>query len=311
MSSRLTRGRLRAAGVAVVALAVASALAIFAGRWWEGKGGTYAPRHMVVHTAVTPRRSLFGQVITATVRVVVDPRRIDPRTVRVVGAFRPWAVRSEQRGDTTTGRARVISFQYSLQCLVAACVPRGGSGRARSAATAFTFRPALVTAQRQDGSALRTAIAWPTFGVQSRLTAADLALGEPQVERPLAAPSVTWRISPNLLGGVASVLAILFVLGSAALIASVALVDGRPLRPLRIPANLTPVDRALALAAHAAKRGETEESRKALERLAAVLRREGAPGHADDAERLAWSADQPTPENVALLADSVRSNGAR
>ena len=311
MSPRLTRGRLRAVGVVVVALAVASALAIFAGRWWEGKGGTYAPHHMVVRTAVTPRRSLFGQVITATVRVVVDPRRIDPRTVRVVGAFRPWAVRSEQKAGTTIGRARVISFQYSLQCLVAACVPRGGSGRARSAATAFTFRPALVTARRQDGSALRTAIAWPTFGVQSRLTAADIALGEPQVERPLAAPSVTWRISPNLLGGVAGVLAVLFVLGSAALIASVVLVDGRPLRALRIPANLTPVDRALALAAHAAKRGETEESRKALERLAAVLRRQGAPAHADDAERLAWSADEPTPENVALLADSVRSNGAR
>ena len=98
MSPRLTRGRLRAVGVVVVALAVASVLAIFAGRWWEGKGGTYAPHHMVVRTAVTPRRSLFGQVITATVRVVVDPRRIDPRTVRLVGAFRPWAVRSEQKG---------------------------------------------------------------------------------------------------------------------------------------------------------------------------------------------------------------------
>ena len=189
-------------------------LGIFAGRWWDGKGGTYAPRHLVLRTTVIPRRSLFGQVITATVRVVVDPRRIEPGTLRVAGAFRPWSVRSEQKTLGRIGRARVVSVRYSLQCLVAACLPRGGTGRARAGATAFTFHDAQVTGRRTDGSALRTAISWPSFGVQSRLTAQDLALGEPQVERPLAAPAVTWRLSPNVLGGIAGGLAILFVLGA-------------------------------------------------------------------------------------------------
>jgi hypothetical protein len=101
------------------------------------------------------------------------------------------------------------------------------------------------------------------------------------------------------------------VLGAGALVVRVALLDRRPLRALRIPPHLTPIDRALALAEHAARHGEVDESRKALERLAAELRRHGAVERAGDAERLAWSARSPTPESVETLADAVRSNGAR
>jgi hypothetical protein len=307
----LTRGRL---GAGIVALLAAAALAVgayFVVGWWQGEGGGYAPRHLIARAEVTPRRSLFGQVVTATVQVVVDPRRVDPKSVVVTARFRPFELREETDSRSRLGRAERLTFRYALQCTVAACVPRGPKGKAVGAATAFHFRAATVVARGRDGSAVHATAAWPVFGVQSRLTAADVALAEPKVENPLAAPAVTWRVRPVVVGAVASVLAALLLVGVALLVGSVALADGRPLRVLRIPAHLTPVERALRLAEHAAGKGETDESRKALERLAVELRRRGAATHAADAERLAWSEDRPTTETVAGLATAVRSNGAR
>jgi hypothetical protein len=307
----VTRGRLGAGIVAVLAAAAFAAGAYFVVGWWQGDGGGYTPRHLVARADVTPRRSLFGQVVTATVRVLVDPRTVDPKSVVVTGRFKPFELREETDSHSRIGRAEQLTFRYALQCTVAACVPHGPKGKALGAATAFRFPTARIVARGRDGSALHATAAWPAFGVQSRLTAADIALAEPKVENPLAAPGVTWRVRPVVLGAVASVLAALLLVGAALLVGSVALADGRPLRVLRIPGHLTPVERALRLAEHAAGEGETDESRKALERLAVELRRRGAATHAADAERLAWSEDRPTTETVAELATAVRSNGAR
>jgi hypothetical protein len=308
----VTRGRLLAAGVALVTLVAVVLGAVFVAGWWRGDGGSYAPRRLVVRTSVTPSRTLFGQVVTATVQIVVDPRRIDPRSIQVQGRFAPFAVRDEHDTRGRIGRAQVRTFSFALQCLSSACMPRAPKlARARGAATTFALHTANLTARDAKGHAVRVSVRWPVFGVQSRLTEQDIALGEPKIESPLAAPPVTWRVRPVVLGAVASALALVLLLGAGGLIASVALGDGRPLRVLRIPRNLTPVERALRLAEHAARHGETDESRKALERLAVELRRRGAAHHATDAERLAWSAGRPTEERVEELAAAVRSNGAR
>jgi len=89
------------------------------------------------------------------------------------------------------------------------------------------------------------------------------------------------------------------------LIGSVALADGRPMRVLRLPKNMSAVERALKLAEHATAHGETDESRKALERLAGELRQKGETVHADDAERLAWSRPQPSGDDMDELRDRV------
>ena len=307
----MTRGRLAAGVVALVAAAGLAVAAVFVAGWWSGDGGSYAPRHVLVRTSVTPKRSLFGQVVTASVQVVLDPRRVDPRSVVLTGRFAPFSLRSESESRRRVGRAQLLTFRYALQCLSAACLPRPAKGKALGAATAFQFRSARLRATGSDGRRLGYAVRWPVFGVQSRLTPQDVALAEPKMESPLVAPPVSWRARPVVLGAVASVLAGLLALGAALLVGRVALADGRPLRVLRIPAHLTPVERALRLAEHAAHAGETDESRKALERLAVELRRRGAAGHAADAERLAWSPARPTTERVAELAATVRSNGAR
>ena len=150
-----------------------------------------------------------------------------------------------------------------------------------------------------------------TFGVQSRLTADEIAFSTPQATATYSQPSITWGISPNVLGGFASAAAALLLLAAGWLVATVVLADTRLLRAPRIPSHLSPIERALALAQHAAAHGEVAESRKALERLAAELRLRRALAQAGDAERLAWSERGPSTETIAELAESVRSNGAR
>jgi hypothetical protein len=172
------------------------------------------------------------------------------------------------------------------------------------------LHPAVVTLRDGGGRTRTSRAAWPSFAVASRLTEAEIAFSTPRAPTLAVAP-VTWRITPATVGWLAVAAAGLLLLGAGWLVASVLAADAHPLRARRIPAHLTAIDRALALAEYAAARGEVDESRKALERLAAELRRRRGFAHADDAERLAWSEHGPSARTVAELATSVRSNGAR
>jgi hypothetical protein len=308
VSGKLTRGKIAAAVVALLTVAVLVALvAVAAPRWWHGDGGSYAPRTPLAHAEVTPARSFFGQVLTAHAQLVVDPRRVDPTSAELTVDLRPYRIRSESRRVTPgLGRAAVVDFRYEIQCVTRACLPVG-KGRG---ADAQQLKPASATYRTRDGRTVTTQVKWPIFGVQSRLTADEIAASTPQIAQDSTQPPVSWAISPGLLGGIALTLAALLILGAGWLIASVVGGDTRLVRARQIPAHLTPIERALVLAEHAAARGEVDESRKALERLATELRRRRAVVDAEDAERLAWSEADPSVESVAALATSVRSNGA-
>jgi hypothetical protein len=315
VSAHLTRGRIAGIAIALAAVVALVVLIVAARGWWRGDGGSYAPRATLVRTQVTPARSLFGQVLTAHAEVVVDPRRVDPSSVDLKADLRPFHIRSSSRSVVDgPGRATIVDFRYEIQCLSRACVPLGSKGRARGAANVQHLGPARATARGRDGGVLVKRVTWPIFAVQSRLTPDEIALSTPQVDSTLTPPPVSWAISPNLLGAAVSGAALLLVLGAAWLVVSVVWGESRRTHGPRIPAHLTAVDRALALAEYAAAHGETAESRKALERLAAELRRRrtvpATDTHAEDAEQLAWSEGGPSPESVAELASAVRSNGA-
>jgi hypothetical protein len=309
VNEQLTRGRLAAAAVALVTIvAVVVLTAVVAPGWWNGDGGSYAPPKTLVHAEVTPARSLFGQVLTAHARLIVDPRRVDPASVQLNVNLNPFHIRSESRKVTSgLGRAAVVDFTYEIQCVTRACVPLGKT----RGALAEQLKPAQATYRSRAGVAGTLPVAWPIFGVQSRLTDEEIALSTPQIADGSTPPPVSWAIAPGLLGGLALAVAALLVLGSGWLVASVVVGNSRLVRVRRIPAHFTAIERALVLAEHAAAHGEVDESRKALERLAEELRKRRAGAHADDAERLAWSASGPSAETVAALATSVRSNGAR
>jgi hypothetical protein len=141
------------------------------------------------------------------------------------------------------------------------------------------------------------------------LTADDLAFSTPELNPGFDPPPFHYRVSPTLLAGGALGLAVVLIAGAGWLVIVGVLADRRPLRTRRIPRHLTPVERALILAERAVAERETAESRKALERLAVVLRERRLAGPAGAAERLAWSEEAPTQQGVASLAAVVRSNG--
>ena len=124
----MTRGRILALAVVAVTVVVVVIAAVFVFGWRNGKGGSYAPRHIAVHTAVTPDRSVFGQPIQATVSVTVDPSRVDPSSVQQIVDFKPFAVRSDSESRSRIGRAIVLTHHYTLQCVVFGCVPFGQTG---------------------------------------------------------------------------------------------------------------------------------------------------------------------------------------
>jgi hypothetical protein len=305
-----TRGELTAVAVAVLAMLVLLILTILAHRWWTGEGGSYAPPRAIVDANVSPARSLFGEVLTARARIVVDPERFDARRIRVMTNFKPYRVRGESHDISGgPGRSVVVDFAYELQCTSRECLPRGG-GRA-AAAEVVQLPAGTATLPRRGGGSVRRALVWPAVAVQSRLTSDEIGLSTPKAMATAAPAAVTWGRQPDRLAALSLGAAMLLTLAAAWLIATVARRDLRLVRTPRIPAHLTPIDRALVLAQHAATHGEVDESRKALQRLAIELRRQQEESQAKAAERLAWSAPGPSRATVDELARSVRSNGAR
>ena len=198
MSDLLTRGRVAAAAVALVTIAAVVVLAaVLAPRWLRGDGGTYAPRTTLVHAEVTPTRSFFGQVLTAHAQLVVDPRRVDPASAELAVDLRPYRIRTESRRITRgLGRAVVIDFRYEIQCVTRACLP---AAKGRGAAEQ-QLKSAGATYRTRDGRTVKKPVKWPIFGVQSRLTAEEIALSTPQAAKDATQPPVSWAIAPGLLG---------------------------------------------------------------------------------------------------------------
>jgi hypothetical protein len=307
LAARLTRGRLAALALALVTAVTLVSVVAAARGWWRGDGGAYAPAVPLVRASVTPQSSLFGDVVTARVAVLVDGRRVDPRRVSLRPNFAPYRIRSESRRvERGIGRATLVELTYAIQCITRPCVALTAVRGTRSReAPPVRLEPARLTI----GTRSRL-VAWPPFVVHSRLSTEDVAESTPRVAR-FAPTDVSWAISPDALGALALSAAVLLGLGAAALVGSVLLRDGRRLGVRGIPGHLTPIQRALALAEHAAAAGEADEGRKALERLALELGRAGERELAGDARELAWSERDPSPELVGELANAVRSNGAR
>ena len=310
MTAERTRGELAAVAIAVLAVLALLILTIFAHRWWTGEGGSYAPSRAIVSANVTPARSLFGEVLTAHARIVVDPARVDAKRVRLATTFKPYGVRRESHHISGgPGRAVVVDFAYELQCTSRECLPRGG-GRA-AAAEVVQLPAGTATLPQRGGGSARRAVVWPAVAVQSRLTADEIGLSTPRAIATTAPAAVTWRLPPSRLAELSFAAALLLTLAAAWLLTTVVRRDLRLVRTPRIPAHLTPIDRALALAQYAATNGEVDESRKALQRLAIELRRRQEESQAKAAESLAWSAPGPSLATVDELARAVRSNGAR
>jgi hypothetical protein len=277
---------------AALVVAVAVSVALLAGR----DGG---PRVQGIQAEATldPTAALFGDRLSAEVRVVLDRRKVDPDSVVVsadFGALSAPAVTApvrERAGDVV-----VLRYRYGLFCLRDECRARDGLRRLR-------FRPAAVHYQLRDGGTRRTGrLEWPAVTVGTRLGGQPAGIADWRIRDELPPP--TYRLSPRTVAALGFSLALVCALLGALLVVSVlrALLRRAPVDELE---GLSPLERALRLLRLALANGSPPEHRRALDRLARELRREGHRDLAGEARKLAWQRPGPDRSEADVLAGRV------
>jgi len=304
-------GALAAAVVAVV---------VVAGFGSRGHSSTAAslPRGQVLAAAanIEPQSLLFGAPVHVTIDAVVDRRQLDPSRVHLDANWTPYQpVAPLIRATTDVGPYTRLHWALDLHCTIVDCVPQAGS-IARQ-----TFQPTTVrySGHAKNGSVPDpVAITWPQISAVSRLDPIDIErravigrIGPAGQIRAILPPwrvstsnlaPVTYSIAPGTLFWSALAVALVLVLAAAFLLRP--LLPGFDWVPRR--RQLTRLERAV-VAVERARGGAAAEERKALELLAAELRKTGSGGLAWTATELAWSPTDPPAEKTGALTESVRS----
>lgn len=286
------------AALAVVAAAVVVSLAV-AGDWWSG-GPTAPLRDAISAQAfVSPGAVHFGDTLTARAVVVVDPRRVDPASVRLTPQFLSYRVATSTRDVRRAGGAATVALTYALECLGAGCAPGRPQEVLQFPGTSLRYRTVA-------GEARRLRLTWPTITVASRLDDEDRAAPAAHLRVDAAPPPVSYDVGPGALGDGLVAGSAVFVLAAGALLFLAFRRRPAPAGVTAAPAGGSPIEDALRLVRETAANGHDPELRRlALQRLVRELRAAGEPGLADDAGRLAWSDGPPSAAGTQELADRV------
>lgn len=295
----VTARRLFGAGVALVVLVALLAAALAWRAWDEGPGPTLGDEPIAGSALVSPEQHLFADGIRAQLELVVDTARVDPDTVEIGANFEPYRqVRPVRITRDESGPLARITYDYLVACLTARCLPKG-TGRVElgAAAVEYTRRGSPVPDTAE--------IPFPPLRAAGRIAPSELERAAMRADlRGL--PEPTYRVSPRAVGLVALVLAVLLAIAAAVLFLRLLPLErwATKLGALRIDRR-TDLERALAHVRESTEAGDSEEGRRALERLAAELRRASNPALARDASKLAWSRRVPVEAGVAPLSTEV------
>jgi hypothetical protein len=235
--------------------------------------------------SIVPAEPQFGDTVVATIEIFVDPRRVDPRSVKLDARFAPFAITSSTRSTTRTGGVTIVRVVDRLDCLGQGCLPKGD-------AATFRFPRLRVT---YPGGTLVSA--WPAVRVHARVPAADLQHPMLRVGPPHAHPS--YSLPPSPTGWTLIAVALVGALGGLTLLARATLPS--PLFARR--SRGTPIERILRELADGGMNGR---SRSTLEQLARELEPLDEP-LSFESRVLAWAPQEPDSEAIADLARRVRA----
>jgi len=297
-------------------------------------GGANVPplpegRFIAVSQSLTPDVQLFAEPVVARVDVLVDGDKFDPDRVRVAGFFEPLELDGEVvRERRDQGRYTHLRYEFTLRCLVWECLPHtddpgatpvsvaGGVERPPPVGGARDRRTHKLKAARvlyddpRTGTQRVSNVTWPEVVSVSRLNFSDRdvsVLGFPFEASVTPVPEASYRLPPAVFG-------IGLILAALALLAFPAILVVRTFRRQPPPAiaeeepELSPLERALLLVEWA-QEGEAEDRREALELLAGELDVRERTTLAENARRLAWSRQSPSPDALAVLVREVRESG--
>jgi hypothetical protein len=279
------------AGLVVVALGLA-------GGWWSGSAAPAPVEPISVQAAVTPSAVQFGDPVTATAVVTVDPRRVAPASVRLKTQFLSYRIAGSSRAVRRAGGATTIAVTYALECLGGGCAP----GRPQ---LVLAFPDAIVHYRTASGEARRVNVVWPAITVASRLSDEDRVAPIAHLRADAPPLPVSYDVAPDTLvdGLVAGT--IVLVLGAAVLLWLAFRRRREQPEAAAVPTG-PPLTEALRLVRQTASNGHDPGLRRlALQRLVRELRAADRPGLAAEAGRLAWADGPPSATRTNELADRV------
>jgi hypothetical protein len=244
---------------------------------------------LTVSGRLTPLVIGFGDPVTARVRVLLDPARVDASSLRLRTDFAPWR---EERAVVRRELEGLVEVTYILRltCHAIPCV-------ARERQWQYDFDDARLRYLEQ-GAERRRFVGWQPLEVSTRLPEGyeppdDGGAEAPPVWRAsVQVPEPSFRASPRRLQAVLAAAGVLLIAGSLALGFLI-------LRRPGVPKEVPPLERALALLARART---AAERRAALEAVAAAVH----PALAETARELAWSEEAPTEPAARRLSERVR-----
>jgi len=311
------RARYVLLGALVAAVAAVVVVAALGSRSHSSTAASLDPGQVLAAAAnISPQSLLFGEPVHIRIDAVIDRRQLDPNRVHVDANWAPYQpVAPMARTRADVGPYTRLRWIVAVHCVIVDCVPQAGS----IARQVFSS-----TAVRYDGQAKNgktpdpITITWPQISAVSRLDPIDIErraivqrVGPGGQVRAALPPwrvstanldQVSYAITPSAVFWGSLALALLLVAGACLLL--------RPFLPSLglLPRRARPVtglERAVAAVEHA-RGGAAADERKALELLAAELRKSGSGGLAWAASELAWSAGRPQADRSIALTDSVR-----
>ncbi len=122
-----------------------------------------SPQPIKVETSISPRSIYFADVVTARVDVFVDPRQVDPASIRLLTPFGAWRQLQGEREASTSG-SRVVhrTWWFALACFAQRCVPQVKSVHV------FALPKLTVVGRTNGGSTFTVHQTWPTINVGTR-----------------------------------------------------------------------------------------------------------------------------------------------
>jgi hypothetical protein len=263
--------------------------------WWNRADTARRPSQAFSATAsLSTREIAFGDPLGARVDVLVDPAVIDPASVLVRPSFGLYHVVGSAR-RTARGAGDLVSYRYELECLGPSCIPLQPRVQRR-------FPPVLVAYRTRSGGDGVRNVAWPSYQLTSRVTAAARKAPAASLRYETALPPPSYRIAPGTLQALLTALAAALAL-AACVLAWLAL---RPAPGSEEPSESRLVQALRAVQASSAN-GRPGERRRALGWLGRELRTVRRPAEAEEARQLAWSATVPSAQAAGDFANKVEA----
>jgi hypothetical protein len=310
--------RLRWTALVVLLAALAAVLAIGA---LSGGSSPSAPRSiadgrpLAATASISPQSHLFGDRVHIRIDAVVDRRRLDPNKIVLETGWSPYQPAVPPvRTRRDVGDFSRLHWSFELYCVVLDCAPQAGSiRRTNFEATTLRYRGSTV----HGAPPSPVIISWPSISDVSRLDPIDLERraiirrtgANQQLRATLEVPwrrdsaslvPATYRVRPQTIFWTGIAGALLLLAASGLLL--------QPYLPRlgRRRVGPSPLERAVTAVERTRAGGDLAAERKALELLAAELRRSGEGRLAWAASELAWSEPVPEPELTGALTFDVR-----